>query len=138
MAVSPQLQEFSRNLAREKRLTFLLLSDPGNHVARAFSLAYQLPEDLREIYCGFGVDLEKFNGDKSWTLPMPARFVIDQSGIIRSADVSPDHTIRAEPADTVRVLRCLATVREDMDFEACIRVPDRFGRAEAHYRDQRR
>ncbi len=84
-----------------------MLSDPGNRVARKFNLVHQLPEDLRKVYLSFGVDLEKFNGDESWTLPMPARFVIDQSGIIRSADVNADYTIRPEPEDTVKILRCL-------------------------------
>ncbi len=77
-------------------------------MAAEFNLVFQLPEDLREVYLGFGVDLEKFNGDESWTLPMPARFVIDRSGIIRSADVSADYTVRSEPSDTIKALRSLA------------------------------
>jgi peroxiredoxin len=88
-------------------LTLHLLSDSGNLVARKFNLVFQLPEELRKVYLSFGVDLEKFNGDGTWTLPMPARFVIDQSGIIRSADVNADYTIRPEPGDTIKVLRCL-------------------------------
>ncbi|MFZ0930083.1 MAG: peroxiredoxin-like family protein [Syntrophobacteraceae bacterium] len=107
VAVSPQLEEFNRKFAKEKGLNLKLLSDPGNRAARKFNLVYQLPEDLRKVYLSFGVDLEKFNGDESWTLPMPARFVIDQSGIIRSADVNADYTIRPEPEDTVKILRCL-------------------------------
>ncbi|MGO9018103.1 MAG: peroxiredoxin-like family protein [Syntrophobacteraceae bacterium] len=107
VAVSPQLEEFNRKFAKEKGLNLKLLSDPGNRVARKFNLVHQLPEDLRKVYLSFGVDLEKFNGDESWTLPMPARFVIDQSGIIRSADVNADYTIRPEPEDTVKILRCL-------------------------------
>ena len=57
------------------------------------------------MYRGFGLDLEKANG--AWTLPMPARFVIDRAGIIRAADVDPDYTRRTEPAETVAVLRAL-------------------------------
>jgi len=83
------------------------MSDPENRVAAKFNLAFRLPDDLREIYLGFGVDLAKFNGDDSWTLPMPARFVIDRSGIIRSADVNADYTVRPEPSDTIKVLRAL-------------------------------
>ena len=64
-------------------------------------------EDLREVYRGFGIDLEKANGDASWTLPMPARYVVDQTGTIRSADVDPDYTRRTEPKDTVGMLRAL-------------------------------
>ena len=77
-------------------------------MAAEFNLVFQLPEDLREIYLGFGVDLGKFNGDETWTLPMPARFVIARSGIIRSSDVSADYTVRSEPSDTIKALRSLA------------------------------
>jgi peroxiredoxin len=136
VAVSPQLEEFNRRFARERRLTFQLLGDPGNRVARKFSLVFQLPEELRKVYLSFGVDLERFNGDESWTLPMPARFVIDQSGIIRSADVSADYTIRPEPGDTIKVLGCLtetSTGAQGIDFESCLRARDRFGKADARY-----
>ena len=77
-------------------------------MAAEFNLVFQLPEDLREIYLGFGVDLAKFNGDETWTLPMPARFVIARSGIIRSADVNADYTVRSEPNDTIKALRSLS------------------------------
>jgi hypothetical protein len=35
---------------------------------------------------------------------MPARFVLDRGGIIRSADADPDYTKRPEPADTILAL----------------------------------
>lgn len=41
----------------------------------------------------------------SWTLPLAARFVIDQRGIIRDADVSADYTIRPEPRQTIEALK---------------------------------
>lgn len=49
----------------------------------------------------------RFNGDDSWTLPMPARFIIDRDGIIRSADVSPDYTVRSEPAKAVMAVKAI-------------------------------
>lgn len=68
---------------------------------------FVLPDYLKELYLGFGNDLAKFNGDDSWTLPMPARFVVDREGIIRSADVSPDYTVRSEPAKVVAAVKAL-------------------------------
>jgi peroxiredoxin len=103
----------------------MLLSDPGNQAARKFRLVFKLPEDLRKVYLGFGTDLQKYNGDNSWTLPMPARFVIDQSGVIRSADINADYTIRPEPEDTIKVIRCMtetSTGVQDMDFEHCLKA----------------
>jgi hypothetical protein len=40
-------------------------------------------------------------------LPMPARYVVDKGGVIRTADVNADYTIRPEPSETVRLLRTL-------------------------------
>ena len=52
-----------------------------------------LPDYLRELYKGFGVTLDKFNDESEYRLPMPARYIIDSSGMIRAADVNADYTI---------------------------------------------
>ncbi len=88
-------------------MSFELLRDFGNQVAEAYGLAFTLPDDLREIYLKFGIDLARGNGDGTWRLPMPARFVIDRGGIIRAVDADPDYTRRPEPAQTVAALRAL-------------------------------
>ena len=81
-----------------------LLIDRGNEVARRFGLVFALPDEIRDIYRTFGNDLELANGDASWTLPMPARYVVDRQGVVRAADVHPDYTRRTEPAETVAAL----------------------------------
>lgn len=89
---------------QKHHLRYNLLHDENNSIARQFNLAWQLPEDLQEIYKGFGIDLERFNGNAAWELPMPARFIIDRDGIIRDAAVYPDHTERPEPESIMTVL----------------------------------
>jgi len=105
IAISPQLQSFNRELREEKKLTFEILSDPGNEVAQRYGLAFKLPDDLKEIYLKFNIDLEKYNGDDSWTLPLPARLVIDQEGIIRYAAINADYTVRPDPEETIAALK---------------------------------
>jgi peroxiredoxin len=107
VVVSPQVQRTAREPEDQPPLGLEHLHDRGNEVAKRYGLAFQLPEDLRAVYRGFGLDLAKAHGDDSWTLPMPARFVIDRSGIVRATDVDPDYTRRTEPADTVRILESL-------------------------------
>ena len=51
--------------------------------------------------------MAKNNGDDSWTLPLAARYLIGQDGIIHSADVDPDYTVRTEPAETLQALKRL-------------------------------
>lgn len=88
-------------------MPFEMLRDFGNEVAATYGLVFTLPDDLRAIYVKFGIDLAKGNGDGTWRLPVPARFVIDRTGIIRAADADPDYTRRPEPAHTVAALRAL-------------------------------
>ena len=108
VAISPQQPEHSRELIERRHLSFPILTDRGNEVADRFGLRFSMPEYLRAIYRTFPLDLTQINGDGSWTLPIPARFVIDRGGMIRAAESDPDYTTRPEPADTLEVLRAFA------------------------------
>jgi peroxiredoxin len=69
VALSPQLPEHNRELIRTRHLTFEILTDRGNELAAKFGLRFSLPDYLQQLYATFPLDLEKFNGDASWTLP---------------------------------------------------------------------
>jgi peroxiredoxin len=92
-------------------LPFTSLRDFGNQVAERYGLVFELPEELRAIYLKLGIDLALGNGDGTWRLPVPARFVIDAQGIVRAVDADPDYTRRPEPADTVAILKRLGAER---------------------------
>ena len=94
-----------RETEEPRPLPFELLRDFGNQVAETYGLVFTLPDDLRALYQKFGIDLARGNGDGTWRLPVPARFVIDRQGIIRAVDADPDYTRRPEPAATVAILR---------------------------------
>ncbi len=84
-----------------------MLSDPGNAYAAELGLRFEISPDVKEIYGGFGIDLPKVNGDDSWTLPIPARLVVDSDGIVRAADIDVDYTRRPEPDKTVADVKAL-------------------------------
>jgi peroxiredoxin len=107
VTVSPQLPDNSLSTAEKLDLTFEVLSDVGNRVAREFGLVFTLPEEMRSIYQDFGIDLPGANGDESFELPMPATYVIDKSGIVRLAFVDIDYTRRLDPEDIIESLKKL-------------------------------
>jgi peroxiredoxin len=107
VVVSPQVARTRRETDEPKPMTYEVLRDLGNRVAEQYGLVFTLAEPLQAIYTKFGIDLPTGNGDGTWRLPVPARFVIDQAGIIRAVDADPDYTRRPEPAQTVEVLRRL-------------------------------
>jgi peroxiredoxin len=109
VAISPQTAANSRRSERENKLSFPILSDSHtfrpNDVAASFGLRFRLPDYLVDLYKNtFKNDLTLVNGEGSWTLPMPARFVIDQDGVIRYAEVNPDYTRRPDPSELLPVL----------------------------------
>src|SRR5205823_8103535 len=104
VALSPQLAQYGRAVRRRAKLEFDVLTDLHLRVAEAFGLAFTLPPDLKDLYAAFGNTLDKFHDEPDFRLPMPARYVVDQQGTIRAADVNPDYAVRPEPGDTVAVV----------------------------------
>jgi len=111
VAVSPQTPDNSLTTVEKKELTFPVLSDAANVVARQYGLVVSLSEDVRPLYTAIGSALPAYNGDQSWELPMAGTFVIARDGTARLAFVDPDYTHRLEPAEIVAALRDLKASR---------------------------
>lgn len=104
VAISPQTQPNSRKSVRTNQLSFPVLSDANGHISDAFGLRFKLPDYLIELYKMLQNDLPVINNDPSWTLPIPARYVIGRDGIVLYSEVNPDYTHRPDPADMFPVL----------------------------------
>jgi peroxiredoxin len=107
VAISPQTPDYALSDVEKKQLTFPVLTDLGNAVARRYGLVYSLSESLRALQTQFGNPIPKFNGDDSWELPMPGTFVLDRGGVVRLAHVDPNYMLRLEPAAILDVLRAI-------------------------------
>ena len=81
VAISQQTAPNSRKSQRQNGLGYPILGDHGGEVAAQFGLR--------------------------WTLPMPARYVIEQDGTIAYAEVNADYTRRPEPSAIFPVLEKL-------------------------------
>ena len=106
-ALSQQTAPNSRKSQADNKLSFPILTDKGGETGAAFGIRFRLPYDLAELYKRLKVDLSIINGEPSWTLPMPARYVIGQDGVIAYAEVNPDYTRRPEPDELLPVLEHL-------------------------------
>ncbi|HDR9802620.1 TPA: AhpC/TSA family protein [Burkholderia cenocepacia] len=104
VAISPQTPANSRKAVRTNELGFPVLSDVNGQTGADFGLRFALPDYLVELYKSLKNDLPAFNNDPSWTLPMPARYVIGQNGIVLYSEVNPDYTRRPDPLDMFPVL----------------------------------
>src|SRR5262249_11208829 len=98
VAISPQMPDHSKALAEKLKLTFALLSDRSNQVAREYGLVFTIDKTVRRAHLRVGADLPEFNGTDAWELPMTGTFLVDRSGIVRLAFVEPDFTRRLDPS----------------------------------------
>ncbi|MGX1855521.1 peroxiredoxin-like family protein [Streptomyces sp. NPDC055299] len=108
VAVSPQSPDDSLSLAEKEQLSFDVLSDIGSDTAKQYGIAFDLSDELGALYDRLGIDLQRVNAGHSRTLPLPATYVIDRTGVIQWAFVETDHTVRAEPADILAALDALS------------------------------
>ena len=96
--------KYSTRLAHKLGLEFPVLSDPGSSYLTTLGAMFPVPATLVQIYQGFGIDLERFNGDPRWQLPLPGRIIVDRLGVVRNVEFFTDHTERPEPLETLVLL----------------------------------
>ena len=92
-------------MKEKHEITFDVLSDKGNDVARQYGIVFRLDETLLTVYDKFGIDVAGTNGDESFELPIPATYVVNSDRSISYAYLDVDHTVRMEPADILAVLK---------------------------------
>lgn len=112
IAVSPETPQNAQDTATKNDLTFDVLSDAGNEVARQYDLIWEVPEDQREGFSKWlkgatGKTLAEFNGLDNYELPIPATFVIAQNGTVAYVFRDKDYKKRAQNADIIKALENL-------------------------------
>ncbi|WP_375473217.1 peroxiredoxin-like family protein [uncultured Nostoc sp.] len=110
IAISPQNNRHTISTVEKHELTYEVLSDRSNMIARQFGIVFQIPEYLRHILEEKGHVLPRYNGDESFELPIPATFVVDRDGKIVYAFVDADYTKRLDPIEIVSILRNIPIV----------------------------
>jgi peroxiredoxin len=96
------------NLTQEKNeLSFEVLSDRGNLLAKQFGLVFTLPKALRPIYSNFGIDIPAHNGDATFELPLPATYVVAADGTVVYSFAHGDYTQRLNPGEIIKQLNLL-------------------------------
>ena len=104
-------------------LTFPVLFDQGNAVARQFRLTHEIAPEIVRYQLGNGNDVAAFNGMDTAEVPLPATYVTDSAGIVRYAFVDPDYTRRADPDVLLGTLRDLAADTAEAGRASAGRIP---------------
>ena len=101
-SIMPETHNFISQMDHHE--AFPVLSDIDNGYALSLGLAIWLGEEVRQLYLEHGLHLEKYNGNDTWFLPIPATFVVGKDGRIIDRYVDPDFRNRMEIADILAAL----------------------------------
>lgn len=86
---------------------FDVLHDKNNKIADAFGLVFKLPEAHRKLFEMMNLDIERANGEGSFTFADPATYIVGQDGLIKWCFVPNNYRKRAEPDEILNQLRKL-------------------------------
>jgi len=94
VAVSMDKPSKLRTTLDKSELGYTLLSDADAQLTRAFGLAFRVSQPTLKRYEEFGIDLQDASGHDHHILPVPAVYLIDQTGMIQFAHWNPDYKTR--------------------------------------------
>ena len=82
----------------ELGLPFPLLSDMDNAYASSLGLVVWCGDEVQGLYRSIDWNLDAFQGNDGWMVPIPATYVVEPDGRIKASFVEPDFRKRIEPA----------------------------------------
>ncbi|MFN3743959.1 MAG: peroxiredoxin-like family protein [Hyphomicrobiaceae bacterium] len=101
--ITPERHEFTKQM-QDARSEVVVLSDMDNAYALSIGLAIWVGDEIRRAMEAAGRQLPLYNGNESWTLPIPATFIVDRERKIRARHLDLDYRRRMSPASILAVL----------------------------------
>jgi peroxiredoxin len=105
IGVTPETGENINKTIDKTHALFSIIQDKGYQIMKAYDVNYTVSDDLNSKLKGYGVDLEKNNGNKDHVLPVPATYVINSSGKISYVHFDQNYTKRASVSSILAALK---------------------------------
>jgi peroxiredoxin len=105
VAIMPDRQQYAAEAKSDGKAPFPILTDIDNGYAMSLNLVVWVGDEMTRMMQGQGRVLPAYQGNETWTLPIPATFVVDRSGIISARFVDPDFRRRMAIEDLLGEMR---------------------------------
>jgi peroxiredoxin len=102
IAITPETDESINKAIDKTKATFSVIYDKDRSIMKNWKVAYSMSDDMKTKYKGYGLDLEKQQGD--WMLPVPATYIVGKDGKIEYVHFDENYQKRAEVTDILKVL----------------------------------
>jgi len=109
VSIMPDRAQYTADYVRTGNLPFPVLSDIDLGYSMSLGLVFWVGDEVERLYKSVGIDLDRYQGNGGFFLPMAAKFIVGQDGLIRERQVNLEFRQRMEPAALISVLEALAT-----------------------------
>jgi peroxiredoxin len=107
VSIMPDTAVFTGDYATKNQLPFPILSDMDLGYSLSLDLIFWVGEEIQQLYESVGIELERYQGNRGHFLPMAAKFIVGQDGLIKARQVNIEFRERMEPDAVLAVLRAL-------------------------------
>ena len=104
VAVSPERPDYSLTTVEKSGVSFDILHDENNALAKDFGVAASVPKEHVDALAIFDIDLTDRHGTELAELPTPGVFVIKE-GVVTECFFDYNYRVRAEVEDILKALR---------------------------------
>ena len=105
VAIMPERQRFAAEFKNDAGAGFPILTDMDNGYAMSLGLAFWLGDELKLMLKENIGDIATFQGNDTWTLPIPATYVVGRDGKVVARFIDPDFRRRMAIDDLLAALR---------------------------------
>ena len=104
IGVTPETSDNISKTVDKTHASFSIVQDNGYKIMKAYQVNYVVDDVLLGKLKNYGVDLEKNNGNTDHVLPVPATYVIDNTGKIIFVHFDKNYTKRASVSSILNIL----------------------------------
>lgn len=105
VSIMPDRQAYSGRLPGHVTGRISILSDVDNAYALSLGLVMWLGDQLKDLMMRHDVQLDEVQGNDTWTVPVPATFVLDRTARVIARSVEPEIRKRMDMDEIRRALR---------------------------------
>jgi peroxiredoxin len=107
VSIMPDSATLTADYATKNELPFPVLSDIDLGYSLSLGLIFWVGAEVQRLYRDVGVDLEKYHGNAGYFLPIAAKFIVGQDGLVKARQVNLEFRERMEPEAIVAALQKL-------------------------------
>jgi peroxiredoxin len=107
VSIMPDTAALTADYAKKNDLPFPVLSDIDLGYSLSLGLIFWVGAEVQRLYQDVGIDLEKYHGNAGNLLPMAAKFIVGQDGLVKARQVNIEFRERMEPEAIVAALEQL-------------------------------